>query len=168
MFDDNDELSRMIDQALSSYVAEQEPRGLDRRVLLHVREGVTKRRHRLVGWFAIALAAACCTAFMLFVSGHGSQAVQAPPRLKVTPHTARVQQIETRPAAMPRPRAVRASIARSKHHLPKLNQFPAPTPMTNEERALMAVREHGATPLFANTSGNINPIQIEPLDIKPL
>jgi hypothetical protein len=87
----------------------------------------------------------------------------------VTPAPAQAALAVERPRVVPK-RLVKPHALRPKP-LPKLEQFPAPTPMTAEERALLAfVEQHPAEArqVFADLQKSDEPIEIQPIQIPPL
>jgi hypothetical protein len=159
----NDELDRGIDDALAEYSGAEPLAGLEERVLHRVRVAA---RRRLFGWAAaIAVAAALVvTVSVVRVPHHAdppTYRVGVPAVMRPAPEKSRV--VTARRA---KPRALRA------RRLPKLEQFPAPTPPTAEERALIAFVEHHpaeAEQVFAALQKRSDePIEIQPIQIPPL
>jgi hypothetical protein len=161
----NDELDRRIDDALAGYAGAEPLAGIEERVLRRVRVAT---RRRAFGWAAaIAVAAALVVTVIVVRAPHHSDPptyrVGVPAVMRPAPVVERAQVVTVRRA---RTRARRA------RRLPKLEQFPAPTPLTAEERALVAFVEHHpaeAQQVFAALQKRSNePIDIQPIQIPPL
>ena len=180
--DERDELDGLIDGALSEYSSADPMDGLEDRVLRRVQAARAARRSP---WFyrlglAIPALAALLLAGMALWMGRDSQpfttdatrkaAVSEPspltsgPRLSPAP-AARVVE----PKRGNRTGRGYSAPARS---LPKEECFPAPAPMTDEERALVAwVRRAPieAAQAFADLQKrSAEPIEIQPIEIPPL
>jgi len=161
----NDELDRRIDSALVGYSDAEPLAGLEERVLRRVR--VASRR-RMLGW-AVTLAAAAAlvvTAIVVRAPHHSD-----PPTYRVgVPAVMRPAPVVEKPPVVTVRRA-KSRAARARR-LPKLEQFPAPTPLTPEERALIAFVEHRpaeAQQVFAELQKRVDePIEIQPIQIPPL
>ncbi len=160
----NDELDRRIDSALAGYSDAEPLAGLEERVLRRVRLAT---RRRMLGWAAaFAVAAALVVTAIVVRAPHHSD----PPTYRVgIPAVMRPAPVVEKPRVVAvrrsKPRAVRA------RRLPKLEQFPAPTPLTGEERALRAfVEQHPAEArqVFAELQKSNEPIEIQPIQISPL
>jgi hypothetical protein len=163
----NGELDRTIDSALAAYSDAEPLAGLEERVLYRVREAEAGRR-RVFGW-AIALVAAATLVVPVVV-------VRAPRHTESKTYVVGIPAIkqsvpvsaETRVAVKQRTK----SHAARKRRLPKEEHFPAPAPMTGEERALLAfVRQNpvDAQQLLAELQKRSDePIDIQPIQIPPL
>jgi hypothetical protein len=162
----NDEPDRTIDSALAGYSGVEPLAGLEERVLHRVR-GAEAGRRRVFGW-AVALVAAALVVPVVVV--------RAPRHSESKTYTVGIPAV-TRPVpAVETPRV--APKQRVKSHrlrprtLPKQEQFPAPTPITTEERALLAfVGQHpaDAQEAFAELQKRSDePIEIQPIQIPPL
>jgi hypothetical protein len=155
----NEELDRRIDSALVGYSDAEPLAGLEERVLRRVRLAT---RRRMLGW-AVA-ASVVVTVIVVRVPHHvgptyrvGVPAVMRPAPVVEKPRVVAVRRAKSR--------AVRA------RRLPKLEQFPAPTPLTGAERALRAfVEQHPAEAqqVFAELQKSNEPIEIQPIQIPPL
>jgi hypothetical protein len=162
------ELDRLIDRALADYSGADPLAGLEERLLNRIRVMEAGR-----GWrFAWALACVAVAALVGAVIG-----VRAPraPVLKhsdvavAMAHGGRVREAEkpgVTPKRLVKPRAPRQRV------LPKREQFPAPAPMTAEERALAAfVGQHPAEAqkvLADLRKRSDEPIEIPLIQIPPL
>jgi len=159
----NDELDRRIGSALVGYSDAEPLAGLEERVLRRVRVAT---RRRMLGW-AVAFAAAAAlvvTVIVVRVPHHvgPTYRVGVPAVTRPAPVVEKARVVTVRRA---KTRAVRA------RRLPKLEQFPAPTPLTAEERALLALVAHHpaeAQQVFAELQKSNEPIEIQPIQIPPL
>lgn len=150
------ELDRILEAGLGSY-SDAEPRiGLERRVLAHVRSN-GRRRVWWFGWAAVAAAAAVMMAVAL-------RSPHEPP--KPAPLVAQIPAAELKVSAPSAPPVVARRIARPRPApLPKENVFPEPSPLTREERALVAWANK-APALFEKPS--MAPLEIPEIKIEPL
>jgi hypothetical protein len=171
--DDRDELDDLIDGALPEYSSAGPMDGLEDRVLYRVQAAGAARRspwpYRL--WFAIPALAALLFAGIALRMGWNPQSrvMDATRKAEVSvPSSPTPPQPSLAPATrvvMPEPKTP----ARS---LPKEEFFPTPTPLTDEERALVAWV--GRAPIeaeqaFADLQKRIaEPITIQPIQIPPL
>ena len=164
MDNSRDELDRLIEGALAGYSDAEPLAGLEERVVNRVR--AARARRRVVAW-----AAAVAVAASVVVVG-----VVVRTERRVPPKPAEVAGVTNvaPPAAVatPEPRIRRAARSRRPKALPKLEQFPAPEPLTAEEKALLALVEHDpkeAQQVFtALSQSGDGPIQIAPIEIAPL
>jgi len=166
-----DELDRLIDRALASYSDAEPLAGLEERVLNRVRVAQAGRRRMLAWGLAVACAASVAVVGVMIWTEQRPIARKSPmdavvglgPR--VAPREAPVTS-----SRMEKVRAVRRSEQRKP--LPKLEQFPAPSPMTAEESALVAFVQRDpkeAQKVFAELNKQSNdPIEIQPIQITPL
>jgi hypothetical protein len=145
---EQDELDRMLDAALAKYAAAEPRSGLEERVLANLRaEEARDADHAWGRWSAIAAVAAVIVVVLALslrsagpshpvVADHPSTPMEAPKeggtevisnahRRDVRPHV-RVR----KPPARPSPPEV--VVARS----PKLEQFPSPQPLSEQEKLL--------------------------------
>ncbi len=176
---DYDDLSRLLDRALASYVPE-EPLGLSHRVLGRVQESTRSRQQRRAFRWTFAFASLCLAVLAWLVIAERRTprgrlappipvpAVALPAERPVAPtlEHQRAQAFPPRTTRRRRPVALVAS--RSRPSFPKLDQFPAPTPLTNEERALLRLTAQQAAGLLVSSrSSSIVPIDIKPLQMDP-
>jgi hypothetical protein len=165
--EDRDELDRVIDGALARYSGAEPLAGLEERVLNRVRVVETGRRWRLAWAFALVAAVVVVAVVMRtprqpVLKSNGLARVIAPAPVRPAPAVEKERVVAKRP--------VRAK-ARRQRVLPKQEQFPAPAPMTAEERALVAfVGQHPAEArqVFAELQKSDEPIEIQPIQIPPL
>jgi len=165
-----DKLDRLIDGALAGYSDAEPLAGLEERVLNRAR--VTQaRRRRLVGWgLGLAVAASVVVVVVIWTEPR--------PIAKKAPMDAIAElgpQIAPREAPVTPRRVEKVSrvkrLVRQKP-LPKLEQFPAPSPLTAEERALVAFVQRDpneAERIFSDLQKRTDdPIEIQPIQIEPL
>ena len=169
----NDELDRMIDGALASYSGAEPLAGLEERVLNRVRVAEAERpRLRLWRW---VLAGSVLTALVVVAIVLRTQRNPAPETNDIARVEAHVPLVAAPAREAPRvaaKRRGRIGKAPQPKRLPKLEQFPAPAPLTAEERALLAFVERSpneARQVFADLQKRTNePIEIEAIQIQPL
>lgn len=170
-----DQLEEALDIALASYGAAPQREGLEQRILSRVSEPPS-RRH-FTGSLLMALAAAAAvTAVCLSWWMMWTTVIQThPPATAMLP----LRKIEPPPAPavlIPQPATVMASTGkphrpRKKITEPKLSRFPAPSPMTGEERALLELVVHhpkDIPPELSHLGGPVKPIYIAAVEIKPI
>lgn len=166
---DDDQLERIIDEALHRYSDAEPLAGMEERVLDRIRVQETKGRTVSRTLWAYPAVAAAMLALLVLVHPHQERVVNpvqtAPSQTQHLPPNrtsdlAKVQVLNrTQPAHKPQT-------------LPKLEQFPAPSPLSSEERALVAfVRRDpvAAAKFFEDQQSRVDePLEIKPLEIKPL
>jgi hypothetical protein len=159
-----DEMDRIIDAGLAGYAAHEPLAGLEDRVLNRVRlANAGRRRSRYAYW---GLAAAAVGALMVVaVMPRSSHAPAAKPV-----ETKQVRTFPPHPAAPLTHAAVPRRQPKHKTALPKREQFPTPTPLTPEERALIAVAQLPPADLeaLAGMQTSSEEIRIAPIEIPPL
>jgi hypothetical protein len=161
--DEPDHIEKLLDEALASYSMQQPEPGLEWRVLERVHLAAAPRVW-LPRWaWAIPAAACLLGAGMLWVR-HGTKPERMPvAHGAVVRATAPLEPMTSRRVAV-RPRKRKA--------LPKLAQFPAPTPLTNGERALLAFAKRAPSEVRASLiekpEPGIEPIRIDEIKIQPL
>ena len=160
-----DELDRLIDGALSAYSGAEPLAGLEERVLqrIVVAEGA---RRRAVWWrWALALPVLASLAWVTILLR-----VEPLPAPKVTV----IGNVDWTEPALPKvtPKLPERKTARLPKPLPKLEQFPAPSPITAEERAWLAFVDRA--PALAQETfrelekRNSEKIEIREIQIPPL
>ncbi len=161
--EERDPLDALLDEALRGY-SSQEPRpGLEQRILNRVR--AAGRASRFPWWvFAIpAMAGLLVLAGIFWIR----QAPKAP-RPEAAPVIAKAPAPDLRPV---RPEPPHRTVRRHARY-PKQPVFPAPAPLTNEERALLALAAHTpkeAREALAETRPrDPEPMRIEEIKIQPL
>ena len=145
---EHDELDQLLDSALGTY-AEPRP-GIEQRILARVEEaraaGLASRRRWLV--WSIAVPVTACILLVVMLSGVWQPQTNithplGPPEQAVVPAVERPQpethdsvpSARVRAATQSvRPRSVNAATA-----APKLDVFPAPQPLSEQEQALIAL-----------------------------
>ncbi len=163
------ELDYMIDRALSAYSSAEPLAGLDERVLNRIYTAEAGRRQfRPWQWTlaVVALAAIVVVAIALWP--------RHVPATKGAAFVAGILPPSRREPRLAPKRAVRIAVGRapSPKSYPKQEQFPAPAPITAEERALLAFVEHHpaeARQVFADLrKQGDEPMEIQPIQIAPL
>jgi hypothetical protein len=171
---DND-LDRLLDAALSSYVKAEPREGFGLRIAAEARASRAQARVRWQLWAAApALAAMLAGAVML----------ERAPRHASATATARVEAPEgvVRPTLQGDSESVRAQPASGKdgrrstrsgglRRLPKRKMFPEMAPLTEQERALVAIardQPEAARSLAAAQEAALQPLEIQPVETKPL
>jgi hypothetical protein len=160
----NDELDRTIDSALAGYSDAEPLAGLEDRVLHRVRLAEAGRR-RVLGWAVVIAVAASVVmaAIVVWAPRHSESKIY----IVGLPAVARPVPAAEKPRVAPKQR-VKSHRLRPRPLL-KQNQFPAPTPITTEERAVLAFAElspKDAEDAFRKRSDE--PIEIQPIQIPPL
>jgi hypothetical protein len=170
----SDELDRIIDRGLAGYSSREPLAGLEDRVLNRIRlEAAGPRRSR---WWALALVVPALAALVIVAvvsrSGHAPIAKSIQTAGVVAPPLSMAPALP--PAAVSRParrtRGAKPSRA-SLRFLPKRDQFPTPSPLTPEERALilLAQARPAEVEAFAELQRkNLKDIEIPPIEIPPL
>jgi hypothetical protein len=170
----SDERDARIDAALRSYVEPPDP-SEPRVALAQVLERARAEKAPHWRWWVWLIPAGACVAgivvaaMVLLMRGPRVPEIAwnpKPPGL-ASVATAPNQGVLSRAAA----RAVSLS-ARRVHRLPKLDMFPAPTPLSPQEQRLLAFASHtspAAAQQLAEAQQHIDdPIQISPISIRPL
>ena len=163
----NDELDKILDTALASYSQEEPQPGLHDRVLSRIRAAGESRKFAWLPW-AMAVPIFACILFLVVTLW--SKRGLAPKASKPAPIIAKA--VPAPPVPM---ETVRVAVRRQKpkrFRFPKREQFPTPTPLTAEERALLAFIARSpkqAQKLLADARRrNPEPIQINEIHIEPL
>jgi hypothetical protein len=172
--DPRDSLDRILDDALPGY-SKVDPRpGMEQRVLNRIRAESAKPRFAIPRWAWASSAVACLllTAVTLWM-----QRVSRQEPLPAKTATVPAKPLSPSPARLNQgPRIARRSV-RGRPSLPKLKEFPAPAPLTNEERAwlvFVARAPRQAREAFLNADQDdtlpvrIQEIRIDPLEIDSL
>src|SRR5579872_6059780 len=165
----NDELDRMIDGTLAGYVDAEPLGGIEERVLNRVRAAETGGK-RLWRW-AAACAVAASIVWAVVTLREQAPAPAKPVQVAREPKTSPPRLAASTDKPEIRLHGVRTRRAQ-KHQPstpPKLEQFPAHAPLSDEERALMAfVRQHPAEAREAFSDlrkRSDNPVEIQPIEI---
>lgn len=151
-----DELDQLLDAALAAYSDREPSAGMEERIM---RSAVRPARRPWLWWLAAAVPVAAC----LLVLVTNRDTVEPAP---VPPKPAPVIAAEAPKVETPAPRVAHARRARRpKADKPML--FPAPSPLTAEERGLLQLAAMAPEALLAPTPSTIEiaPIEIPPLEI---
>jgi hypothetical protein len=169
-----DPLDEILDGALASYSKAPEREGLERRVLAKVNER-PMRTHplRRLAMPLGAAAAVCCLLWwaMPKMTIHPRGPIAAASKTGKTGEALIVRTIPAPASAVVLAHASKLSNTPKRSSAPKLSRFPAPSPMSSEERALLrlATGDPKYIPRELTRVGNrIEPLQIAAIEIKPL
>jgi hypothetical protein len=140
-----DVLDRELDAALARYAAVEPRAGLEARVLAHL-QAERERLSARSGWgwksvTALAAAVLILAAVLVWTSGRRTQAVHH--ESAATPHAQVAGNGANRPEGPPTPTVTSKASSRGAHHshrlattVPKLEQFPSPQPLSEQEKML--------------------------------
>ena len=165
----DDELDKLIDQALADYTEPQFPVGLEQRVLNRVSAATLRRRFDFPKWaFAVPLLAALVVTAGI-VWRYRQPVPQPPTAVGMRPKAVPPANWAAKPQiAAP----VKPALRRKHQSQPKQPTFPAPAPMTAEERALVAfiqtAPQQAHQVLSEMARSGMEPIGFEEIRIQPL
>lgn len=177
----NNELDRLLDQALNEYRDAEPLSGIEDRVLRRITTQPEQSARRWP-WIlaAAAVAAVIAVALWLGVREHPHQmpvATNATQPARQTASSAHalpaLPSVVSHPAVSARPRsrhsssAVIPQMARAVAPIPRLTQFPSPAPMSSEEHALLALARTHPDALLGQPD-DAEKLGIRPIEIKPL
>jgi hypothetical protein len=142
---ETDALDRELDAALAKYAAVEPRAGLEARVLAHLQaERELSSAHAPWEWpqvTALVAAGMILAAVLVWISGRRTQAVHH--ESAATPHTQVALNGANRPGKPPTPAVTSTASSHSAHHahrlartVPKLEQFPSPQPLSEQEQLL--------------------------------
>lgn len=161
----HDDLDKLIDGALSAYSNAEPLAGLEQRVLQKVRAAEAARKRRW--WWAVLALAAPALAAIFFFAPARQPRITAPVAI-APPPPAPVPVAPAPPSVEPpRTAAVKPRRAAPARPLPKKPMFPTRSPLTREERLLVAVAASHPQLLMARPPDEIaiKPIEIAPLNL---
>jgi hypothetical protein len=163
----SDELDKILDTALASYSQEEPRQGLDYRVLNRIHASRDSRRFAWLRW-AIAIPAFACLVVLALTFWNKGDSTPKPlkPASLVTVSRPRLKSLQS-------PKAKQVVVWRGRsRRLREREQFPTPTPLTDQERALLAFVTRSpkqAQEVLADAkSRSTEPIQIKEIQIEPL
>jgi hypothetical protein len=136
-----EEQDDLLNEALASYTGREPWPGIEERVLRRVREPGLARRS---GW-ALALLAAACVIVMTMIPHQETMEITVPAVVAPPPVSVKVE---------------------APHVIGKPERFPTPSPLTREERTLLALAD--STILAGSETAEITPIRIEEIVIPPI
>jgi hypothetical protein len=189
--DERDQIDSILEQALSNY-SNQEPRpGLEDRVVQHVFSAGARPWFVFPVWAFAAAAAALLLilAPIAWIYHHPTPATSqpaaraelkkpAPNPLSVdlaTPPIARRERKRSRDregADNRSDRALHGGVQENVTKFPKQQEFPAPSPLTDEERALLALAARAPDEALSTSidqaQPDIAPIEVKEIDIEPV
>ena len=162
-----DEFDRALDEALSSYGRPPERSGLEQRVLAHA----TQPRRAKYFWPVVACAACLLIAAALFWPTLHNSTLPAvrhlqnglPPQLTANDRSHQRSDWDSGKVlqtALPKPR-------RRHDPSPRQPQFPTPSPITSEERALLRLANSNPNEL-AQLKQPAQSLEVAPIVIEPL
>jgi hypothetical protein len=170
------ELDRMIDAALPGYSSAEPRPGLEDRVI--ARALVEKPRFFRIAWqWSLALPAFAALLVLLFLPRTRHQPLEPIQRVPRSSPTVALSAPETTPAPHAVSKAKKThpslpvtTLAADQQPLPKQQVFPTPSPLTAEERTLVAYSrvQFRELPTKPTTNVEIDPIRVAELQIKPL
>ncbi|MGI9070253.1 MAG: hypothetical protein ACR2JB_02715 [Bryobacteraceae bacterium] len=174
----SEELDKILDSALASYSQEEPRPGLDGRVLNRIRAAGEVRRLAWLRWM-VAIPVFASFLLLVFWISDSSKPARSTFRASTEIRGHAAFQNRDRQGAVNRPQTHGARVAGSrpsaKHlrlRLPKREQFPTPTPLTAEERALLAfvgrLPKQAQEVLADARSRSAEPIEIKEVHIEPL
>ena len=138
----NSKIDEILNRALSGYVDAEPLAGLDQRIVRRVQTFQPRRKPIYFGLAAFSSLLALLAVSLLEVGNRSTTHQHTPNALPVSNQVAQVAgqtQINLKPRSMARPRLRGVARAKPLHRLvPKQEQFPSPSPITAEERALVA------------------------------
>ena len=166
---DREEIDRILDSALASYSAESGSFGLEDRVLSRVRYAATRP---LAAWWwqspVLAAFLLCLILSGVFLKVAFKPIPHRPPGVPIAQTSQAPARVPVFVAAAEQTKTTR----RVKRRLPKLNTFPSPKPLSDEERAVLELAKfppEEVSKLVTNkASTDLQLIHIEPLKIEPL
>lgn len=164
MEDEMDELERVLQEGISRYADAEPLAGLEERIIGRVRMTESSRRSTAEWWVRLSVGVAA-----LVVGGFiylGMEHTESRPLTIAAVKKAAIPDLAPRRTA-----AIRVFKTRGHSHgraaLPKQPEFPTPSPLTSEERLLVAMVKQdpeGAAQVF----GSLRKRESEPLEIAPL
>jgi hypothetical protein len=161
----DDKLERILEEGIAGYANSEPLAGMEERILARIRIA-DRPPSRLTGWrmaFGVGLAG---IVVLLLLPRHQEQQH----RLRiVNSEVPRMHSVPTETVRVSMPQ--RRHSSRVVKTLPKLRVFPTPSPLTAEERRLMALVRHdpeGTAEAFDSLRKRNEPIEIAPLVIQPL
>ena len=163
----DDELDKLLDGALSAYSGEEPRPGLEVRVMNRVRGERHVHRFAWLTWAIAIPLLVCVLAITLLLRTKRDSTPRVP---RAAPVIAKII-----PAPPVRRTVIPASVYKSGRKrvplLPRREQFPTPTPLTDEERALLAVvagAPSAQEALVDREKDTFEPLQIAEIQIQPL
>jgi hypothetical protein len=156
---------RILEAGIAGYTQQEPLAGLPDRILSRI--ALTQPAPPRKTWHAaLAISSAAVIILNFFLWPRPRAIENAHPAVSI---------VAAQPVIKPEPTSLRTSPKHSPTHhaksLPKLPVFPTPTPLTNEERRLVAFVEkdpQGAAETFKSFRKQSEPLQIEDLKIQPL
>jgi hypothetical protein len=173
----DDKLERILEEGIASYAAGEPLIGLPKRILGRI--GMAGRvGRRNLGWGGVFCAGVAGMAWLLMLPAHKEivrpvqmAAVPSAPAGRVKVLAEPVAGQIGQPVGKPIGKLVGKAGAKHAKALPKLRVFPTPTPLTAEERGLMALIKQdpeGTAAAFESLHKKSEPLEIEEIVVEPL
>ena len=156
----DDKLERILEEGIASYAAGEPLIGLPERILGGIGADGRHRKWNL-GWGVVAALGTAGMAWLMLLPAHKGEARPV--------QIAAVTKAEVLTAPLAERHEKRR--ARPAKTLPKLPIFPTPTPLTAEERGLMALIKQdpeGTAAAFESLHKKSEPLEIEEIVVEPL
>jgi hypothetical protein len=159
----NEELDRILAAGLADYTAAEPRNGLEQRVLAHVRAA---DRPSMGGWWrwavAVPVVAALLITAVVFRPKPHARATVATVQPPAVPERTPVRHV---PPAV-RPRRLVRRVTAQQPALSRRDQFPVPSPLSPEEKALVdLVRRFPEQAREAASAGPPRSLEIKPIEI---
>jgi hypothetical protein len=176
--DEHDNLDRILDEGLSSYVEQEPASDLQGRVLRRTMAVGDRRKGLFIRWAFATAAAACLVMLVISQRSDRGLTVNTPEEQvisEVRPSPNESVPTSGAPAVPPESIAPEPASPRQQFAapLPQQQEFPAYAPLTEQERALLAFVSN--SPVLAldvlqhdQPSVSAEPIQIAVIEISPL
>jgi len=189
--DEPGQIDSILEQALSNYSKQEPSPGLEDRVIKYVFSAGTGPRFVFPGW-ALSAAAAALLLILVpigWIYHHLTPAVSQPASGRrtdegVSPQTrgsappsrdlgpSRAQRAPRKGADSAPDRTFHGALPAYVSELPKQRQFPAPSPLTDEERALLVLANSAPDEALRismdQAQPGVAPIEVKEIDIKQL
>lgn len=169
-----DHLDEALDNALTTYGKTPENAGLEQRILVRLTQRTTRARRMRVLTAAMGTAAVAAGAMFWWVTPRVAVPTQpASTRALVSnrPESLQQDKVALRNAEGVLARAKNPRTSRNQRAQPKLPQFPTPSPVGSQERALLQLAKFKAehtTQELSYLDTPVTPIQIVAVEIKPI
>jgi hypothetical protein len=165
----DDELERILEEGIASYAAGEPLIRLPERILGRTgADGRVGRRN--LGWGVVCCAGVAGMAWVLMLPAH--KEIVRPVQMAAVPSApAKEVEVLAAPAAEHLRKPVGKAGAKHAEALPKLPVFPTPTPLTAQERGLMALMKQdpeGTAAAFESLHKKGEPLEIEEIVVEPL